>query len=488
MAQKDSPFTISIEDAGPARKRISITVPAETVDAHLGDQMSTLRSQTNLPGFRKGKAPAALLERRFGSAIREEAKGKLISDGYAAALEEHDLQTLGEPEPVEDPSEVVIEEGKPFSFSLEIEIMPTFDLPALDGIQIVRPVVDVEDAHIDEEIDRQKTRHGEVESVTDQVVAGDFLVGAAHVTRRGEDEPFFKTEQTRVAVPAKGKSGQFLGLLIDDLGDRVASCSAGDTITIEATGPETHEMEEVRGADLSMVLEIAQVMRVIALDDEGLQAFFGLDDQGALREQIRMALERRRDDDQAMVLREQAIEKISGMIEMELPEKASASQADRNLARMRLELVQSGRLSEEEVEHRLAEARAGSVEESRGQLKQFFILSALADHFHVTVGEAEVNARIARIAMQNGLRPEQVRSDLASRGQLTQISAMVREEKAADQLVAACTVTEMPVADWQSQQAQKPAAAKKTKKKTAKKTASKKKTAKKTSKKKTSAT
>ena len=93
----------------------------------------------------------------------------------------------------------------------------------------------------------------------------------------------------------------------------------------------------------------------------------------------------------------------------------------------------------------------------------------------------EVNARIAEIAMQNGTRPEEMRNKLAQQGQLQQIHAVVREEKAADQLVAACTVTDMPVDEWQAKQdgGKSPAKKKTAQKKTAKKSASKKKTAKK---------
>ena len=144
-----------------------------------------------------------------------------------------------------------------------------------------------------------------------------------------------------------------------------------------------------------------------------------------------------------------------------------------------MEFMQSG-LNEEEVERRLAEARSGSQEESRRRLKHFFILSKLAERFHVTVSEMETNARIAQVASQNGTRPEKLRAELAQRGQLDQITAMVREDKAADQLVAACSTKEMAVDDWHELEdpgggkpAAKKASKKKKKKTTKKKTAAK---------------
>ena len=220
------------------------------------------------------------------------------------------------------------------------------------------------------------------------------------------------------------------------------------------------------------------------MTNEELYKLFGLETEDALKEQLKLALELRRDQDQAAVLRKQAVEKISALVEMELPEKTTAMQAERDLQRMRTELQSSGKLSLDEVEAEVAKARSGSTEQSKERLKNFFILSKLAEHFHVTVGEHEVNARIAEIAMQNGMRPEEMRSRLAEQGQLPQIQMVVKEDKAADQLVAACTVKEISLEEWQASQGIESApATKKTKKKSSKKTASKKKTKKKTTKK-----
>ena len=162
---------------------------------------------------------------------------------------------------------------------------------------------------------------------------------------------------------------------------------------------------------------------------------------------------------------------------MVLPEKTSAMQADRDLQRLRTELQSSGRMTMDEVEAEVAKVRGGSAEESKKRLKSYFILTKLAEHFHVTVSDMEVNSRITEIAMQNGTRPEEMRNKLEQQGQLQQIQAIVQEEKAADQLVAACTVTDMPVEDWQA----KEAGEKKTTKKRTKKKTTKKKSAKKTS-------
>ncbi|HIN09011.1 MAG TPA: hypothetical protein EYM64_00370, partial [Phycisphaerales bacterium] len=94
------PYKITIEDAGPARKRIHITVPVETIASKIKDSMGTMVNQTVLPGFRKGKVPTHLLQKRFGESIREEAQKEIIADAWSSAIEEHELRTIGNPEAV----------------------------------------------------------------------------------------------------------------------------------------------------------------------------------------------------------------------------------------------------------------------------------------------------------------------------------------------------------------------------------------------------
>lgn len=490
MTTATHPYEITIENAGPARKRVNITVPTETVASKLQDSMGMLRNQTVIPGFRKGKVPAHILEKRFGESLRSEARNEIVSDAWKNAIEEFELRPLGEPEPVGDPAEVVLEEGKPLSFSLEVEVMPEFELPAFDDIKLTRPIVEVSDEHIEEEIERQKIRNGNLEELDGKADEGSFLIGPAVVHLDGKEEPFYKTEQTRLTIPAKDAGGEVLGLFIEDLGDVLTGASIGDEILIKTDGPEEHELEEVRGAKVVVTFNVVQAVKINPLEDDALVEVFGLENADMLREQVKLALEQRRDNDQASVLRQQATEEIANRVEMELPEKTTAMQADRDLQRLRTELQSSGRMTMDEVEAEVAKVRGGSADDSKKRLKTFFILSKLAEHFHVTVNEMEVNARVAELAMQNGKRPEEMRNALAQQGQLQQIQAVVREEKAADQLVAACTVTDMPLEDWQALQGDAPAkktTKKKTaKKKTAKKSASKKKTAKKKTTKKSS--
>lgn len=449
VAETASANQVKIEDAGPARKKITITVPAEVVDGKLRDSISMLASETALPGFRKGHAPRKLLERRFGSSVRNETKNQLIAAAYSEAIEQHKLKPVGEPEPSADLKDLDLTEGKDFVFSLEVEVTPEFELPSLDGIEVKKPMLEITQDMIENEVKRQTIMNGTPEKIEGDFKEDDRIGGYAIVTKNDETEPFFRADDVMILMPGKAESGrgQVLGLMIDGLQDLLKNKKVGDTITIEATGPEAHEREDIRGAKLRINFEIRAAERITPASPADVAQRYGLPSEDILREQIKLALEHRRDDEQSQAMRDQAIETLSDMVEFDLPEKLSAAQATRNLEQRRMELLYRG-LSAEEVEKHLAEAREANEEQSRESLKRFFLLHKLGEHFNIEVSEQEVNGRIAAIAAQRNVRPEKLRTELAQSGRLGEVARMIRDQKAADRVLQQVKKTEISAEEW----------------------------------------
>jgi trigger factor len=160
-----------------------------------------------------------------------------------------------------------------------------------------------------------------------------------------------------------------------------------------------------------------------------------------------MALEHRRDEEQATAMREQAIEHLADMVKFDLPEKLSAQQASRTLERHRLELLYRG-VSQEEVENALAELRDDNETLTRRRLKMQFVLHRLAEHFKIEVSEQEVNGRIAAIAGQSNMRPEKLRSDLIQAGRIGEVAGQLRDQKAADRLISMAKKVDVTAEEW----------------------------------------
>lgn len=453
MTQTTAPTNeVKIEELGPTLRRLTITVPAETINEKIEDSMAALATETALPGFRKGRAPKKLLERRFGEAVRSETKNQLLADAYSQAVEEHDIKAIGEPEPAEgfDIEKLEVERGKPLTFTVDVEVAPEFDLPDLDGIEVKRPDIEITDEMIEQEIETQCLRHGTPQEKKGDFGAGDRLVCSATATKKGEDEPFFRTDETLVVVPGSDDDGrgQVLGLMIDNLATLLKGGKVGDDVTIETTGPDAHEREDIRGADITITLHIKQAFHVEPAELQTILDYYGMESEELLREQIRMALEQRRDQEIAEAMRQQVYDHLLETVDFALPEKMSQNQVVRSLERSRLDMLQRG-MTEEQVEQQLAEMRSASEAETRQRLKLMFILNKLADDFEVQVSEQEVNGRIAQMAGRHGVRPEQLRQNLAQRGALGQVAMQVREQKAADRVVAQARVEDVSRDEWQ---------------------------------------
>jgi trigger factor len=442
-------YTVTIEDAGPACKRVKITIPVEAVESRLAESMGVMASQTVLPGFRKGKAPRSLIERRFGPAIRLETRNQLIADAYSKAIQDHQLKPVGEPQMEKESDALELKPGQPLEFSLTVEVVPDFDLPVLEGLTIKRPVIEVADEHVNLELQRQQFRFGHAERIQGPFQAYDRILCDAEVYREGESEAFFKTDQALLVYPSpddQGK-GQVLGLLIDNLADQLSDKRVGDRITIETTGPASHEREDIRGKKLRVELTIRDAERITPASTDQLITRFGLGTEENLRGQLRVGLEQRRDAEQRSAMREQVYEHLIRSVDFPLPERLSESQITRTLQRQRVELLHQG-MEAEEVEHRLAEFRAESESLARNRLKLLFVLAKAADKFGVEVSGQEINAQIAAMAARRGERPEALRDQMQKTGLINEVALQIREHKTADVILAKAHTTDVSAEEW----------------------------------------
>ena len=466
---------VEIEDVGPALKRLTITVAPEAVAEKLEDSIGALSSEATLPGFRRGKVPRRLLEKRFGSAVRNETKNQLIADAYAKAIEEHGIVPVGEPEPTKPTDDLRLEEGKPLTFAVDVEVVPEFELPAWEGIEIKKPLFEITDEHVEAELARQLRRVGTAARIDGDFQGGDRIAAHVAVTKAGETQPLFEQEQALIVYPAADEAGRgpVAGLMIEGLADLLEGQSVGETLTIETVGPEAHEREDLRGAKLSLAVRIIDAERPEPATVDKLVEAFGLGSEANLRDQIRLALENQRDQEQANAMREQVYRHLLDAVDFPLPEKLSAGQASRSLEGHRLELLERG-LSLDEVEGKLAELRADSETQTRDRLKLFFLLRRLADELKIEVSDQEVNGRLAAIAAQHGQRPEQLRAELTRTGRLAEVARMIQERKAADRVIAKAKIEEISAEAWKRLAAKEAPAAtttKKKRKKTTRKTA-----------------
>jgi len=453
--------TVTIEEAGPCKKKVSIEIPEEAIKNVTDEQYEKLRKEALVPGFRKGRAPRRLLEKRFGKDTTEQIKLKLLADASESALKDNELQTIGEPdidfENIELPGE------GPMKFDFEVEVRPEFELPQLEGIPVTRTKLEVTDEQIDREIERLQRwsgvwtprKDGAVEP-EDQIIA-DVIVKAEGIE---EDQ---KLDNIEIYIRQNGFVGQ---IPVEKLDELLAGAKAGQTRQISTDVPKTYFREEYRGKKVDINIDIKDIKWLKPAElNENFLTRLGVEDENELREKTQDTLQSRLETQARTQMTEQIYEYLLDNTKFELPLDIVAQQATTLLQRQYTNLMMRG-LSREQLDEQLEQLQAGSEEQAKKQLKTFFIMDEVADKLEIEVSEEEINGHIAQIAIQRGQRPERMREEMERNGSLAQFSLEVRQNKCIAKLLETAEITEKK-AEKKAKKAKK--AAKKSAKKTAEK-------------------
>ena len=450
VATEDKPRleqTVTVEDSGPARKTLTIEIPAQRITAKFEESYGKLRDEAAIPGFRRGRAPRRLIEKRFSSSVRDEVKGQLIAESYTQAIEDHKLDVIGDPD-VKDADQIKLPDEGPLTFKVEVEVSPDVTLPAFENIEVKKENVDVTDEQMAQEIERLRERFGAMKEVEGATIAeGDFVLSDVKVTALPAEggEPVEVTHQPGAYVLVNGEKAQFkghvAGIVVDDLGKRLIGKQAGHVETVEMTGPAGHEDDRIKDKPITITIQLNKVERLEPATLEQVIEHTGTSSEEELRKQVREMLEARAKRQQQGKLHEQVCEQLSAQTQFELPAGVAGRQAARLLRRRAMELAYQG-VPVQEIEQRVAEMRQSSEDEARKQLKLFFILDKAAKDLNVEVSESEVNGRVYQIAMQQGRRPEKLRAEMARRGELEAIYLQVREQKTLDMIIEKAKVAE----------------------------------------------
>jgi len=457
--------SVRIEDVGPSRKRVTITIPGRKVSEQLNESINAVATEAEIPGFRKGRVPRSLVEKRFGAMVRNEARNQLVASAYSEAIEHHKLQVLGEPEPVEDLSQVELKPGADVTFSVEIEIVPEFQMPELEGIEVKKPPAVVTDEMVESQLTQLQQNEGTLEH-QDAAAPGDFCIGDGVIRDEKSSQEYLTLNGAVIQIPPEsaGARGAILGVLVEDFGTQVGTPKEGSEITVRTKGPENHENPEMRGKPLVITFKIHRVERIRPASVEDLVARFGVSDEKHLRETITLQLNQRAVIGQQVAMREQIARFLLDSVDLELPEKLTARQSERNIQRQRLEMMYRG-LTPMNVEQRMAEIRDKGQEAAQRELKLFFILARVAETYAVQVTNEEVIGRVSQLARERGTRPQDLYQELAKTNQLVHVAQQIREHKAIDAVLSRARVvdgTPEPAAEAPAKKApaKKPAAEK----------------------------
>lgn len=422
----------TVEQLSPTRVRINVEVPFSELEPDFQRAYKELARQVRLPGFRPGKAPAKLLEARFG---REAMLDQVVTDAlparYGQAVAESEVHPLGQPE-----IEVTKKEyGEELAFTAEVDIRPKLTLPDPGSLTISVEPIEVTDDDVDTELQSLRARFGTLTGVDRPVADGDFVSIDLSATIDGEEVPGATAQGLSHEVGSgrliAGLDEALVGLSVDESKEFTAQLATG-----EHAGKD---------AQVTVTVKSVKQRELPEPDDEFAQLASEFDTIEELRSNLREQVGRTKRAQQAEAIRDAAIDTLLEQVDIPLPEAIVKAQVDSALhnalhsldhdeSKLDEVLAQQGKSREEfETETRTA---------AETDVKRQLLLDALADELEVQVGQDDLTERLVATSRQYGIEPQQLVAYLQENNQLPAMFADVRRALAIAEVIRAATVTD----------------------------------------------
>ena len=422
----------NVEQLSPTRVRIEVQVPFTELEPDFQRAYKELAKQVRLPGFRPGKAPAKLLEARFGrEAMLEQVVNEALPSRYGQAVAESEVHPLGQPD-----IEVTKKEyGQELAFTAEVDVRPKIALPDLSELTVSVDPVGVSDDDVDAELESLRARFGTLTGVDRPVADGDFVSIDLSATVDGEDVP---------NAAAQGLSHEVgSGRLIAGLDDALVGLSVDESKEFTAklaTG-------EHAGHDAQVTVTVKSIKeRELPEPDDGFaQLASEFDTIDELRSNLRDQVGQVKRAQQAEKIRDATMDALVEQVDVPLPEAIVQAQFDTAIhnalhsfnhdeAKFNEVLAEQGKTREEfQTETRSA---------AESDVKRQLLLDALADDLEVKVGQDDLTERLVMTSRQYGIEPQQLFAYLQENNQLPAMLADVRRGLTIAAVVQAATVTD----------------------------------------------
>ncbi|MFO6504618.1 trigger factor [Corynebacterium freneyi] len=410
----------SVEQQSATRVKITVEVPFDELKPEFDKAHEALAQQVQIPGFRKGKAPAKLIEARIGRGpILEQVLNEMVPSRYGQAVEEHDLKVIGQP----DVDVTKLEDGELVEFTAEVDVRPEIELPDFADISVEVDALKADDEAVQAELDNLLARFGTLTGVERAVEDGDFISIDLSATVDGEELEEASTEGLSYQVGS--------GDLIDGLDDAVIGLAQGESkeFGTKLVAGE-HEGED---AQVTVTVQSVKVRELPDADDEFAQMASEFDTIDELREDLAKQVETTKKGEQAQQIRDKVLAAALEKTEVPLPEGVVKEQVEGQLQQL---LGQFG--GDEAVLNSMLEAQGTTREQfdadsrtsAEEAVRTQLFLDELAEQEQPEVSQQELTDHILFTAQSYGMDPNQFIQQVQQSGQLANLFADVRRGKA----------------------------------------------------------
>lgn len=420
MSTETADLKVTMENSSAWGRKLKITVPAERVERERRDAVQRLAKQARLPGFRKGKVPAQVMEKRFGQAIEQEAVEKAIGAAYREALAQEQLQPITQG----SINDIHYHRGEDLTFDVELEVRPEIELERLGGFQLLREQGGVTEQEVDQVVQRLREERATWTSVTDQTpMVGDMT-----------DVEITPLDAATELEPAKPRRYQVVlgeGQAVPAIEDVLRTLRAGEEGEFDVELAENAEDATAGTKPHRMHVKMLEVKtpQYPAIDDEFARALGAFESLAELKERVREDLVQEHEREAERRVRSQLLEEIVTANPFEVPP---------SMVQQYLEAMLPAREGAEEA--RVAEARQSAWPAAEQALRRLLVIERVAELEALHATPAEVQGRVAEIAERLGRAPEDLAVQLRKNGRLDEMEREITEEKVFQYLKSLSTI------------------------------------------------
>jgi len=421
MSIDASSLNIDVQEGERWRRTVSVTVPADAVSTERRKIAENLAGRLKIPGFRSGRVPASVVEKRYGGALNRELLDQIVGDVYKEAIRIHDLKPISQGE-VED-LDWKPEEDLVFSISFDVE--PSFDLPRVGGFSVERPRAEVQDEEIEKVVERLREQNGSWAPAGEgRAEEGDL---ASVTVTRLEDGEILGEPQDYDLLLGQGDA-------IPDVEEAITTLAPGEDGTFVVTFPDDFPNEARRGAqeELRILLRERKVRELPEVDDEFAKSVGDFEDLESLRVRIKEDLTREAENQAESEVRARLLDFVVEANPFEVPATMIDRYADSVMGGNREGM-------DEEV---LAQVREQMRPQAERAVRRILVVERLGDAHGLQATEEELDDRIESIAESSGSPVAKVYSDLQKSGRMEELERSITEEKVFDFLKEQSTVTD----------------------------------------------
>ncbi|GKS56633.1 trigger factor [Nitrospira sp.] len=427
---------VEMTELGPMKRALKIEVPETEVNERFKRAYTALNRQVQVPGFRPGKAPLALLEKRYAKDVEEDVVRNIVPEYYDRAVKEAGIVPLVVDIPAID--RVKIKKDAPFSFTATVEIRPKIELRDYrppNPISLKPDTRSVTDEQIDKALEVMREQHAQLHAAPADATLSDGDFAVVDIQGYLDQAPLDGTYK-QGHLHRMGSKVSVLGL---DLDQALMGKSEGSAVDISQDYPATHPDERVAGKTVRFHATIQSVKRkqLPALDDEFAKDCGPYETLDALRDKLRTEMERALKRDVEQGYKDQIMKRLLETHHFDLPEtlvEREVSAMVRHQLHARQKPGSDGGAAPTVRPEELQKLRDDVVPEASRRVKLGLILDTIAEREHIQVEEGDIQLELQRMATELKLDPKELLRLIQAGGQesLNELRSRILADKALD--------------------------------------------------------